>query len=42
LMLLQDKITRGDREAGIVKPRRDAATLGGNLVQLGKKDKAAP
>jgi NADH-quinone oxidoreductase subunit B len=42
LMLLQDKIARGDRTAGIVKPRRDAATLGGNLVQLGKKDKAAP
>ena len=40
LMLLQDKIARGDREPGIVKPRRDAAVLGGNLVQLGKKDKA--
>jgi len=41
LMLLQDKIARGDRTPGIVKPRRDAAVLGGNLVQLGKKDKAA-
>jgi NADH-quinone oxidoreductase subunit B len=26
LMLLQDKIQRGDREPGIVKPRRDPAT----------------
>lgn len=42
LLLLQDKIARGTREPGIVKPRRDAAVLGANLVKLGKKDKAAP
>lgn len=41
LMLLQDKIQRGDRTPGIVKPRRDPATdqtLG--LVQLRRKDPA--
>ena len=42
LLLLQDKIARGDRTPGIVKPRRDPAVLGGNLdlVQLGKKTPA--
>jgi NADH-quinone oxidoreductase subunit B len=33
LMLLQDKITRGDREPGIVKPADDP--VGPKLVQLG-------
>lgn len=40
LMLLQDKIQRGDREPGIVKPRRDPATdqsLG--LVELRRSKK---
>lgn len=34
LMLLQDKITRGDRTPGIVKPRTDAVEIGRDLVQL--------
>lgn len=33
LMLLQDKITRGDRKPGIVKPREDPA-----LVQIRRKE----
>lgn len=43
LMLLQDKIQRGDRTPGIVKPRRDPATdqsLG--LVPLRKNKNSAP
>jgi NADH-quinone oxidoreductase subunit B len=36
-MLLQDKIARGDRTPGIVKPRQDPAE---GLVQLGQKTKA--
>ena len=39
LLLLQDKIARGDRTPGIVKPREDVATLGNvnGLVKLEKK-----
>jgi NADH-quinone oxidoreductase subunit B len=37
LLLLQDKIARGDREPAIVKPRQDPAVVAGNLVRLGKK-----
>ena len=43
LMLLQDKIQRGDRVAGIVKPRRDPATnqdMG--VVSLRRNRDAAP
>jgi NADH-quinone oxidoreductase subunit B len=40
LLLLQDKIARGDRTPAVVKPRRDPAVLGGNLVTLGKKSTA--
>jgi NADH-quinone oxidoreductase subunit B len=36
LILLQDKIARGDREPGIVKPRTDPVP--DQLVQLGKVD----
>jgi NADH-quinone oxidoreductase subunit B len=39
LLLLQDKIARGDRTPGIVKPRTDplAGPDGSELVQIGKK-----
>jgi NADH-quinone oxidoreductase subunit B len=37
LLLLQDKIARGDRTPGIVKPRTDPLTNEQALVQLGKK-----
>jgi NADH-quinone oxidoreductase subunit B len=37
LMLLQDKIQRGDRVPGVVKPRRDPAA---GLVQLRAREKA--
>jgi NADH-quinone oxidoreductase subunit B len=37
LLLLQDKIARGDRTPGIVKPRQDPAEA---LVQLHGKVKA--
>jgi NADH-quinone oxidoreductase subunit B len=37
LMLLQDKITRGDRTPGIVKPRDDAAEHGEALVQIERR-----
>ncbi|MEZ4302380.1 MAG: NADH-quinone oxidoreductase subunit NuoB [Polyangiaceae bacterium] len=46
LLLLQDKIARGDRTPGIVKPRSDVAVPGGagshapELVQLGRKERA--
>jgi NADH-quinone oxidoreductase subunit B len=36
LMLLQDKITRGDRTPGIVKPREDPVHRASDLVQLGR------
>ncbi|HKQ72046.1 MAG TPA: NADH-quinone oxidoreductase subunit NuoB [Polyangiaceae bacterium] len=39
LLLLQDKIARGDRTPGVVKPREDPATAEG-LVQLHTKIKA--
>lgn len=40
LMLLQDKIQRGDREPGIVKPRRDPATdQSMGLVELRRSKK---
>lgn len=39
LLLLQDKIARGDRTPGIVKPREDPALIAEqNLVRLGRKD----
>jgi len=34
LMLLQDKITRGDRTPGVVKPREDPVVRAEQLVQL--------
>ncbi len=34
LMLLQDKIARGDKTPGIVKPREDPASLVKDLVKL--------
>lgn len=37
LMLLQDKIQRGDRTPGIVKPRTDPIDHAADLVQMGKK-----
>jgi NADH-quinone oxidoreductase subunit B len=40
LLLLQDKIARGDRTPGIVKPRTDPLVVGPDgveLVQIGKK-----
>ena len=37
LMLLQDKIARGDRTPGIVKPRFDPADQGEELVQIARK-----
>ncbi len=42
LLLLQDKITRGDRTPAIVKPRTDPAApaMGSGLVSLGKKERA--
>jgi len=40
LLLLQDKIARGDRTPAIVKPRRDPTVHAGNLVRLGKKSTA--
>jgi NADH-quinone oxidoreductase subunit B len=40
LLLLQDKIARGDRTPAIVKPRRDPTLHAGNLVRLGKKSAA--
>ena len=33
---VQDKIARGDRTPGIVKPRTDPVDAHGNLVQLGR------
>jgi NADH-quinone oxidoreductase subunit B len=37
LLLLQDKIARGDRTPGVVKPREDPVTLAeANLIQLGR------
>ncbi len=51
LLLLQDKIARGDRTAGIVKPRTDPVTdeqalvMGGtpaSLVQVSRKAAPAP
>jgi NADH-quinone oxidoreductase subunit B len=36
LMLLQDKITRGDRTPGVVKPREDPVHRASDLVQLGR------
>ena len=38
LMLLQDKITRGDRTPGIVKPREDPVARAEQLVQLERKN----
>jgi NADH-quinone oxidoreductase subunit B len=39
LLLLQDKIARGDRTPGIVKPRTDPADAGEEgLVQISRKD----
>ncbi len=40
LMLLQDKIARGDRTPGVVKPRFDPATQAEGLVQLERKPAA--
>ena len=37
ILLLQDKITRGDRTPGVVKPRTDPLTAEQPLVQIGKK-----
>ena len=37
ILLLQDKIARGDRTPGIVKPRTDPVTDEQALVQLGRK-----
>jgi NADH-quinone oxidoreductase subunit B len=38
LLLLQDKIARGDRTPGIVKPRENPVTLAqANLAQLGRR-----
>jgi NADH-quinone oxidoreductase subunit B len=37
LLLLQDKIARGDRTPGIVKPREDPALAAESLVQLSRK-----
>jgi len=37
LMLLQDKIARGDRTPAIVKPREDPVVRAGGLVQLERK-----
>src|SRR6185295_3152831 len=34
LLLLQDKIQRGDRTPGIVKPRANPVDIGAELVQL--------
>jgi hypothetical protein len=41
-LLLQDKIARGDRTPGIVKPRSDIVQADDDqgLVQLGKKGRA--
>jgi NADH-quinone oxidoreductase subunit B len=41
LLLLQDKIARGDRTPGIVKPREDPVRAVQGLVQLSKKDDRA-
>lgn len=38
LMLLQDKITRGDRTPGVVKPREDPVARAEQLVQLERKN----
>lgn len=40
LMLLQDKIARGDRTPGVVKPRFDPVTQAEGLVQLERKPAA--
>jgi NADH-quinone oxidoreductase subunit B len=37
LMLLQDKITRGDRTPGVVKPREDPVARAEQLVQLERR-----
>lgn len=42
LMLLQDKIQRGDRTPGIVKPRRDPATDQNLGIVTLRRDKDAP
>lgn len=38
LMLLQDKIARGDRTPGVVKPREDPVARAEQLVQLERKN----
>ncbi|NUQ79343.1 MAG: NADH-quinone oxidoreductase subunit NuoB [Polyangiaceae bacterium] len=38
LMLLQDKIARGDRTPGVVKPREDPVVRAEQLVQLERKN----
>ena len=40
LMLLQDKITRGDRTPGVVKPREDPVIRAEQIVQLGRGSKS--
>jgi NADH-quinone oxidoreductase subunit B len=37
LLLLQDKIARGDRTPGIVKPRTDPLDPDHGLIALGRK-----
>jgi NADH-quinone oxidoreductase subunit B len=37
ILLLQDKIARGDRTPGIVKPRTDPLTNDQALVNIGRK-----
>jgi hypothetical protein len=38
-MLLQDKIARGDRRPGVVKPRVDPVPNASDMVRLRRSDK---